>query len=141
MSTVALVALARPTFDLACAQANFDSARALLQDLGAIVVGPAELVMTVEDVAAVTLPEADLQIQLSARLQPCQNTSRLATLRPEQFAGTKQLLQDLLEERFQLLVRHTMQTIVRQVQNLEMPHSVETSHMLFSIQYQHRFQR
>ncbi len=53
MSTVALVALARPTFDLACAQANFDSARALLNELGATVVGPAELVMTVEDVAAV----------------------------------------------------------------------------------------
>ena len=66
MSTVALVALARPTFDLACAQANFDSARALLQDLGATVVGPAELVMTVEDVAAVTLPPADLHILFMA---------------------------------------------------------------------------
>ncbi|CAN2223423.1 FucI L-fucose isomerase and related proteins [Candidatus Nanopelagicaceae bacterium] len=66
MSTVALVALARPTFDLACAQANFDSARALLIDLGATVVGPAELVMTVEDVAAVTLPEADLHILFMA---------------------------------------------------------------------------
>ena len=66
MSTVALVALARPTFDLACAQANFDSARALLQELGATVVGPAELVMTVEDVAAVTLPEADLHILFMA---------------------------------------------------------------------------
>jgi hypothetical protein len=66
MSTVALVALARPTFDLACAQANFDSARALLKDLGATVVGPAELVMTVEDVAAVTLPESDLYILFMA---------------------------------------------------------------------------
>ena len=66
MSTVALVALARPTFDLACAQGNFDSARALLQELGATVVGPAELVMTVEDVAAVTLPEADLHILFMA---------------------------------------------------------------------------
>ena len=56
MSTVALVALARPTFDLVCAQANFDSARALLTELGATVVGPTDLVMTVEDVAAVTLP-------------------------------------------------------------------------------------
>ena len=45
MSTVALVALARPTFDLACAQANFESARALLIELGAHVVGPAELVI------------------------------------------------------------------------------------------------
>jgi hypothetical protein len=66
MSTVALVALARPTFDLACAQANFDSARALLQELGAEVVGPAELVMTVDDVAAVTLPPADLHILFMA---------------------------------------------------------------------------
>ena len=62
MSTVALVALARPTFDLACAQANFDSARALLTELGATVVGPSELVMTVDDVAAVQLPHADLHI-------------------------------------------------------------------------------
>ena len=66
MSTVALVALARPTFDLACAQANFESARSLLIELGAQVVGPAELVMTPEDVAAVTLPPADLHILLMA---------------------------------------------------------------------------
>jgi L-fucose isomerase-like protein len=66
MSTVALVALARPTFDLACAQANFDSARVLLTQLGATVVGPSELVMTVEDVAAVQLPHADLHILFMA---------------------------------------------------------------------------
>ena len=66
MSTVALVALARPTFDLTCAQANFDSARALLTELGATVVGPTDLVMTVEDVAAVTLPDADLHILFMA---------------------------------------------------------------------------
>ena len=66
MSTVALVALARPTFDLACAQANFDSARALLTELGATVVGPSELVMTVDDVAAVQLPHADLHILFMA---------------------------------------------------------------------------
>jgi hypothetical protein len=66
MSTVALVALARPTFDLACAQANFDSARSLLQELGATVVGPVDLVMTVEDVAAVSLPAADLYILFMA---------------------------------------------------------------------------
>jgi len=66
MSTVALIALARPTFDLACAQANFDSARALLLELGAQVVGPAELIMTPEDVAAVTLPPADLHILFMA---------------------------------------------------------------------------
>ena len=66
MSTVALVALARPTFDLVCAQANFDCARALLIELGATVVGPAELVMTVDDVAAVKLPDADLHILFMA---------------------------------------------------------------------------
>ena len=66
MSTVALVALARPTFDLTCAQANFDSARALLTELGADVVGPRDLVMTVEDVKAVTLPAADLHILFMA---------------------------------------------------------------------------
>ena len=66
MSTVALVALARPTFDLTCAQSNFDSARALLVELGATVVGPSELVMTVEDVAAVKLPDADLHILFMA---------------------------------------------------------------------------
>ncbi|QLL24561.1 hypothetical protein DLE04_02360 [Actinobacteria bacterium IMCC26103] len=66
MSTVALVALARPTFDLTCAQANFDSARALLIELGATVVGPDQLVMTVDDVAAVKLPSADLHILFMA---------------------------------------------------------------------------
>ncbi len=66
MSTVALVALARPTFDLAVAQANFDSARKLLIELGAEVVGPANLIMTPEDVAAVKMPPADLHILLMA---------------------------------------------------------------------------
>lgn len=66
MSTVALVALARPTFDLACAQANFDSARALLLELGAQVVGPELLVMTQQDAAAITLPTADLYILFMA---------------------------------------------------------------------------
>jgi len=66
MGTVALVALARPTFDLVSAQANFDKARALLTELGATVVGPTELVMTVADVAAVKLPEVDLNILFMA---------------------------------------------------------------------------
>ena len=66
MTRVALVALARPTFDLRWAQANFDSARKLLTDLGAEVVGPAELIMTSEDVAAVNLPDADLHILFMA---------------------------------------------------------------------------
>lgn len=58
--------MARPTFDLACAQANFDSARALLRELGAEVVGPDSLVMTVDDVAAVNFPSADLHILFMA---------------------------------------------------------------------------
>lgn len=66
MSTVALIGLARPTFDLQCAQANFESARELLIEFGANLVGPTELVMTVEDVAAVTLPAADLHILFMA---------------------------------------------------------------------------
>jgi len=66
MSTVALIALARPTFDLTCAQANFESARNLLTEFGATVVGPTELVMTVEDVSAVKLPDADLHILFMA---------------------------------------------------------------------------
>jgi len=66
LKTVALVALARPTFDLVCAQANFDAAKALLTQLGASVVGPSDLVMTVEDVAAVELPHADLHILFMA---------------------------------------------------------------------------
>ncbi len=61
-----MVALARPTFDLGCAQANFDAARALLTDLGAEVVGPAELVMTPEDVAAAVIPAGDLYILFMA---------------------------------------------------------------------------
>ena len=67
MSRVALVALARPTFDLAIAERNFQGARNLLAELGAEVVGPADLVMTPEDVAAVgDMPEADLYILLTA---------------------------------------------------------------------------
>lgn len=66
MKTVALVALARPTFDLTWAQANFDGARSLLQELGAEVVGPAELVLTAQEAEAATLPAADLHILLMA---------------------------------------------------------------------------
>lgn len=66
MAKVAVVALARPTFDLACAQANFDSATALLRELGAEVVGPEHLIQTPEDVAAVSLPAADLYILFMA---------------------------------------------------------------------------
>ena len=66
MKSVALVALARPTFDLAYAERNFQGARQLLGDLGVEVVGPDKLVMTPEDTAAVNLPPADLYILLTA---------------------------------------------------------------------------
>jgi L-fucose isomerase-like protein len=66
MKTVALVALARPTFDLAYAERNFHGSRQLLIDLGAKVVGPEHLVMTPEETAAVNLPPADLYILLTA---------------------------------------------------------------------------
>ena len=63
---VALVALARPTFDLEYAERNFQGARQLLQELGSEVVGPAKLIMTPEDVAEVKLPASDLYILLNA---------------------------------------------------------------------------
>ena len=66
MSTVAFVALARPTFDLESARSNFESAKALLRQLGATLVGPEDLVMTVEDLAAVKIPQADLHILFMA---------------------------------------------------------------------------
>ena len=66
MSKVALVALARPTFDLTCAQSNFESARELLNDLGAEIVGPTELIMTPEDVAKAVVPSASLNILFMA---------------------------------------------------------------------------
>lgn len=66
MAKVVMVALARPTFDLLSAQANFDSARELLQKLGAEVVGPAELVMTPEDVARAEIPVGDLYLLFMA---------------------------------------------------------------------------
>ena len=66
MKRVALVALARPTFDLAYAERNFQGARQLLKELGAEVVGPEQPVMTPEETAAVKLPPADLYILLTA---------------------------------------------------------------------------
>ena len=66
MKSVALLALARPTFDLAYAERNFQGARSLLQELGVKVVGPEQLVMTPEDVAAAEIPNADLYILLTA---------------------------------------------------------------------------
>lgn len=66
MSRVALVALARPTFDLPTAQANFDKARDLLLELGAEVVGPENLIMNAEDVASAHIPASDLYLLFMA---------------------------------------------------------------------------
>ena len=66
MKSVALLALARPTFDLAYAERNFLGPRSLLQGLGVEVVGPEQLVMTPEDVQAAQIPTADLYILLTA---------------------------------------------------------------------------
>jgi hypothetical protein len=49
--TVTLIATARPTFVVEAAQARAASARALLTELGAEVTGPADLLMTRDDVA------------------------------------------------------------------------------------------
>ena len=66
MKTVALIALARPTFDLAYAERNFQGAKQLLNEIGAKVVGPERPIMTPEDVAAAKIPNADLYILLTA---------------------------------------------------------------------------
>ena len=66
MKSVTLVALARPTFDLAYAERNFQGARALLIELGVEVVGPEQPIMTPEDVANAKIPSADLYILLTA---------------------------------------------------------------------------
>jgi hypothetical protein len=49
MSSCTLIALARPTFDVAAAERFYNSARALLADLGATINGPTSLIMTPED--------------------------------------------------------------------------------------------
>ena len=52
MSTCTLIALARPTFDVAAAEKFYGQARALLNDLSATINGPTALVMTPEDTAS-----------------------------------------------------------------------------------------
>ena len=52
MNSCTLIALARPTFDVAAAERFYDSARALLTDLGATINGPTSLIMTPEDTAS-----------------------------------------------------------------------------------------
>lgn len=69
MARCTLIALARPTFDVAAAQRNFDAARSLLIELGETVEGPTTLVMTPEDTAraeAALDPSCDLFILLNA---------------------------------------------------------------------------
>ncbi|MEY3093692.1 MAG: hypothetical protein EBY87_02165 [Actinobacteria bacterium] len=69
MTTCTLIPLARPTFDLAIAQKNFDAARELLSSLGADLDGPSALVMTPEDTsnaAAQLKQDRDLYILLNA---------------------------------------------------------------------------
>lgn len=52
MTTVALIATVRPTFDVVVAKAHADAAALLLRDLGADVRRPDRMVMTHDDVAA-----------------------------------------------------------------------------------------
>jgi L-fucose isomerase-like protein len=62
MTSVSLIALARPTFDVETAQKNFDTARLVLQELGATLSGPEFLVMTPEDVAKTRVLPSDFYI-------------------------------------------------------------------------------
>jgi len=69
MPTVVMIPTARPTFAVEAASARAESARALLTDLGAHVVGPSSLVMTPGDVAAAAKfldPSADLVVNVCA---------------------------------------------------------------------------
>jgi L-fucose isomerase-like protein len=69
MPRVVLVSTARPTFAVDAARERADAARALLKQLGADVSGPADLVMTPEDIEAATTyvdPSADLIVNVCA---------------------------------------------------------------------------
>ena len=87
MKSVALVALARPTFDLAYAERNFQGARALLADLGVQVVGPERPIMTPEDVAAANIPKADLYILLTASFSDASPAVQLLSKVPGPILG------------------------------------------------------
>lgn len=52
MNSCTLIALARPTFDVAAAEKFYSQARELLTELGATINGPSNLVMTPEDTAS-----------------------------------------------------------------------------------------
>ena len=66
MTRVAMAAMARSTFDLPCAEHNFNSARVLLQELGAELVGPDQLIMSADDINGVVLPVADIYLLFMA---------------------------------------------------------------------------
>src|SRR6266545_1433548 len=66
---VVVIPTARPTFAVEVAKVRADAARALLVELGAEVTGPADLVMTPDDVAAAAefvTTDADLVINICA---------------------------------------------------------------------------
>lgn len=63
MPTAVMIPTARPTFAIDVAQERADAARALLQELGAVVAGPTNLVMNDEDVAAAA-PSVDRSADL-----------------------------------------------------------------------------
>jgi len=79
VSTVAVIATARPTFAVDVARERAVAARSLLVELGADVVGPTELVMTPDDVeeAARYLPGADLVINVCASFSDATPALRL----------------------------------------------------------------
>ncbi len=69
MSTAVLIATARPTFDLPTATAYADAAAALLTDLGARVIRPEGLVMSVDEIPAAKAlldDDADLIVHVCA---------------------------------------------------------------------------
>ena len=77
---VVVVPTARPTFAVDVAAERAADARALLEDLGAEVTGPTDLVMTpqdVEAVAALPLAEADLVVNVCASFSDASPALRL----------------------------------------------------------------
>ena len=66
MKSITLVPLARPTFDLSVAQANFNAARDLLREIGADLRGPESLIMTPDDVSATKIESTDYYILFMA---------------------------------------------------------------------------
>lgn len=79
-STAVVVPTARPTFAVDAAADRAAAARALLEDLGAAVHGPADLVMTPDDVEAAAAhvdPDADLIVNVCATFSDATPALRL----------------------------------------------------------------